>query len=181
MLLVPAAEFLEDVYLLLGDGAVLARTDVEQQVAAVRQTIDVGTEQHMRCLVVGIGMLVAPRIVHRHAKFPIFALRTHHGHTLLGGGVVTVTGNAAVDDALGGILAEEFYDFRTAPCGGILLPVAVEPPEVGLVLAREFLHLPEIELAETVPPLGVVLDAVACGLAGVVGIVGTAPVEQAVI
>ena len=131
----------------------------------------------MRCFVVAVGGLIAPRVVHRHAEFPVFRFGTHHRYALLRRGIVAIALDAAVDDAVWSIAAQQMHDVGTAPGGSILFPIAVKPPQVGAVGAREFFELRKIKAAEASPSCRVILDGIARGGAGEVGIVRMRPVE----
>ena len=60
MLLCPATELLQYGYLLLRNGAVLLRTDVEKHIATHRQTVNEGAQKDVGRLIVGVSMLISP-------------------------------------------------------------------------------------------------------------------------
>ena len=159
VLFYPSAKLLEDSDLLVGDGAILARTNIEQEVPAHAETVHKRTEQDLRGLIVRVGMLVAPRIVHGHAKFPIFVLWAHHGNALFRRGIVPVALDAGIDDHIRVIRAQEVDDSLRVPGLRALFPVPVEPVEVGLPGLVQFRQLGEVEFLELGPPRWVVFIA----------------------
>ena len=179
VLLGPSAKFFEDSHLLGRDGSVFLGTDIEQQIATHAQTVYEGTEQDIGRLVVGIDILESPRVVHGHTQLPVLVGRTYHGHTLFRRSVVAVALDARVDDGLGIGGAQQIDDTFRVPSLGRLLPVAVEPIEIGLKLRIELLELCHVKVYELLPAGWVVLIA-RLGTRHV-GIVGMRPVEQRIV
>src|SRR4029079_14998154 len=58
--------------------------DVQQVVAALRRDVDEVPDDRLRGLPVGVVRLEPPRVVHRHAAFPVHALDAVGGNLLLG-------------------------------------------------------------------------------------------------
>ena len=92
--------------------------------------------------------------------------------------VVAIPLNARVDHAVGVLLPQQLDDFRRMPRFCRLLPVAVEPPQVGVELARQLRQLREVEIHELFPPLGLLVNLISDSVFRPVGIVRMRPVEQ---
>ena len=56
----PAPKLFQYVHFFLGYASVFARADVKKQIASVAQAVDKGSQQHIRCLEVGVGGLPPP-------------------------------------------------------------------------------------------------------------------------
>ena len=77
-------------------------------------------------------------------------------------------------------LAQELRHALGVPCLGILLPVAVKPVEVGLILI-ELVKLVEVKLEELLPTSRIVLNVVTSLGTCEVRIVGVRPVDERVV
>ena len=175
----PASELLQDGHLFVGDRAVGAGPDVEQEVASETDTVDEHAQQRHRALVVGVVGAVAPRVVHCHAGLPPLRFGPDNRNAQFGGVVVAVALDARVDNHVGVGLAEHRDDLRGVPLLGRVLPVAVEPVEVGLPGIVELAQLGEVEVDEVLPAFGFVGNPVAVGPVSVDdGIIVAGPVNE---
>ena len=89
----PRADFLEPLQNRIGEDALRGRANIEQVVTALAGDVAEIVEECGSGLPVVVVRLVAPRIVHRHAGFPVPALETGCRNELLRG--LRVPGEAA--------------------------------------------------------------------------------------
>src|SRR5262249_46608568 len=69
----PAAHILQPVNYLWRNGAVRLRSDVEQVIAALRSDVNQVAKKLLGALPMVVVALVAPRVIDRHARFPVAA------------------------------------------------------------------------------------------------------------
>ena len=110
----------------------------------------------------------------------MLVLRTHHGHALLRSGIVAIALYARVYYDILVSLAQESRQALSVPSVSGLLPVAIKPIQVWLVLV-EFAKLVEVELEELLPSGGVVFHAITCIGTREIGIIRVRPIYQRII
>ena len=91
MLLRPTSELFQNSNLFSRNSSIFFRSYIQKQITTHAEAIDKSTQQHERSFIIGISMLIAPRIVHGHAKFPIFIGRANHRNSLLGCGIIAIS------------------------------------------------------------------------------------------
>ena len=144
----PASERLQNGHLWRGNRAIGHRSEVQKEVATLADAIDEGAEQDLRTLEIMVIRLVAPRIVHRVAEFPITVFRLHNRHPEFRRGIVAVALNARIDNHRRILATQKADDAFCIPVFRLLFPVAVKPEKVGMELRVELVELREIEIHE---------------------------------
>ena len=160
-----------------------ARADVEQQVPAAPGHLAQRVDELTRRLVVRVRGVVAPALVHRHARLPRPA-GWSRGNELLGRLVVAEPRQTVVDEDVGLQRVDELDQLAPAPLRRRPLPSAVEPQHVdAAVVGEELGDLPGQVFEVAAPPLGPghgwrVAEAVGLVRLGERGVVRRAPVGQ---
>ena len=180
-----------------GDQPFGRRADVEQEVAALRRHVDQGANQRARVFPVVVVGFEAPRIVHRHARFPIDAREPLRRHPLLGRAEVAEPDLAflveaaqplprvphpVVDDQARPNRAHVGVEVASPLIAPVGDPVTVEPQDIDLGILCQ--QLPELGLhvgLDVAAEVGVAPGArVVVGEVGPLG-VGVVPIHDRVV
>ena len=159
----PPADFSEPVDARLRDAAGGGGSDIQQVIAAFRRRVDEITDDRFGRLPIVIVGLVAPRIVHRHAAFPVDARQAARRDLLLRRAEIAAVlpvlsveplhalaalADAIVDDDVGFQSANVLIKVASVVFGPPVDPLAVEPQNRWIVgrdqLAELRLHVRDV-------------------------------------
>ena len=147
----PTPKFLQDSHLLFRNGSIFLRADVQQQISSHTQAVDKRTQQDKRRFIIGIRMLISPRVIHRHTQLPVFILRTHNRNPLFRSRIISITLDTGIDNHILIIRTQQIYNALWIPSLSRLFPVTIKPIQIRLPRFVQFRQLCHIKFHKTFP------------------------------